>query len=211
MKRMRTNVPVDEINDVADAVEGIVSIYQIERKIEQDAKIFKLTPEEVVELRNAYVLEDVHPVMVDRFRQAQNKVRERVGKPPLRSSQEILEGVQNRVEKPVEYPNGASEPADIRTGPSSDGASTTVIYNPPPVEPETLPLPSETHQGDISFPAGIVVGASTDIDGTVAPHIVCQRCHRLIHQRYKTPEAWQAHVARYHQDGAWFTTLSLTR
>ncbi|MFZ2586822.1 MAG: hypothetical protein WAZ18_01670 [Alphaproteobacteria bacterium] len=45
----------------------------------------------------------------------------------------------------------------------------------------------------------------------LAPYILCQRCHRLIHQRFKTPEAWQAHVARYHQDGAWFTALPLTR
>ena len=45
----------------------------------------------------------------------------------------------------------------------------------------------------------------------LAPRILCQRCHRLIHQRFKTPEAWQAHVTRYYQHGAWFTTLSLTR
>lgn len=42
------------------------------------------------------------------------------------------------------------------------------------------------------------------------PHIVCQRCHRLIHQRFKTPDAWQAHVNRYHQHGAWFSVLSVT-
>lgn len=38
----------------------------------------------------------------------------------------------------------------------------------------------------------------------VEPHVVC---HRLIHQRFKLPEAWRSHITRYHVAGAWFTSL----
>lgn len=45
----------------------------------------------------------------------------------------------------------------------------------------------------------------------VAPHVVCQRCHRLIHQRYRMPKAWEAHLSRYEREGSWFAGLSSER
>jgi hypothetical protein len=45
----------------------------------------------------------------------------------------------------------------------------------------------------------------------LAPHVVCQRCHRLIHQRYKMPEVWEEHVIRYQTPKCWFSALGTSR
>lgn len=51
------------------------------------------------------------------------------------------------------------------------------------------------------------MGYHSEDYSVVAPHAVCLRCHRLIHQRYKMPVEWGAHVARYQREGAWFSAL----
>jgi hypothetical protein len=38
---------------------------------------------------------------------------------------------------------------------------------------------------------------------------VCQSCHRLLHRRFRAPEAWTELVARHAGDGAWFSDLRL--
>jgi hypothetical protein len=128
------DVPVDEINDVADAVEGFGSAQRIIGQAAQDAKDYHLSPEEKTELLDAYFWEDSFGALKD----AARKIREATnptGDKPLRSSQEILDEAAKRlppeptkdktqVPQTGTYP---TEPADIQVKPSTDVNSTTVI------------------------------------------------------------------------------------
>lgn len=40
---------------------------------------------------------------------------------------------------------------------------------------------------------------------------VCAGCHRVLHMRFRNPDAWLALVARYGQTGKWFSNLTMER
>jgi hypothetical protein len=40
-------------------------------------------------------------------------------------------------------------------------------------------------------------------------HPVCGSCHYLLHTRFRHPDRWRRRVNEYHQDGAWFSELTM--
>ena len=86
----------DEVSGAVDAAGDVAEIWLIERKIREDLQEHDLTDDEVKELRDAYVLEDEYEGSVHVFRDVNNKIRERNGKPKLRTSQEIFDEAKKK-------------------------------------------------------------------------------------------------------------------
>lgn len=44
----------------------------------------------------------------------------------------------------------------------------------------------------------------------LAEHVLCQHCHKLLHQRHRYPEKWCKLVTRYAKGDEWYASLAMT-
>lgn len=90
------DVPVGEIEGVADSIEGIAKIYQIDAQVRRDTVEYELTESEAEELKSAYYREDTSGVLHDLERQLINTANRYWDGQQLRSSYQILKAAQER-------------------------------------------------------------------------------------------------------------------
>lgn len=99
----------DTPKDVVENTTSILEIPVIEERVGDDARRYKLTREEVDELRAAYLFESDYGETAGLYRKINNSINQKLKETPLgggkisRSSEEIIEGAKRRLE--MEQPN----------------------------------------------------------------------------------------------------------